>query len=1145
MAGLTTMEDKPSQHIEELMDLLWSDLSDRTLEYEIRFGTKGFHDRITKIQYDNVIMQLKAVGFEFKQPTHTLKMQTTYTDPRTGHSKTSNVRTEIEGVHSIQSFCKTNHVNDKSSGRILPNISFLQKFAYKTTREGSSETKMVRPGDYRDFNFRVSLQEEKTLKFTNGLVQQLVNDWSDKKKTYRLINRIEGTSFAVPGIKVHMSMVQTSNTNDRHNMIPTYRAQDSGVFDSAERYELEIEYDIKFQRGRSNKTSATNSVKKTITNVLRGLQQTNFPIKYSEMDAVKNDYMQILHKGGRPSRRIYPKDFIGPSSISLERSNIVPLNSDSSVANIRNPYTVTDKADGLRKLLYIHKNGKIYMIDTNMNVQFTGAYTKSLGHLNSIVDGEHILLNREGRYINLFAAFDIYYIDGVDQRGNAFIAQQSEDLKQDPLSFRLPTLKNFIKTLNAEHLTGAEPIRITAKEFYYASGKSGTQSIFHYCDLILQNEHAHEYETDGLIFTPAHTGVGSDTIGEVLPPVKRTWTASFKWKPPEYNTVDFLVSTKKTQTGEEFIGNMYESGIDMSSTTQSLQYKTLVLRIGFDESKHGYINPCKDVYNDNLPEANKEEHWEKYKPVQFYPTNPTDYEAGICNVMLKDQGGADSLSSREMYTETGTESFGDNMIVEFRYDTTNEKFWRWIPIRVRYDKTSDYRKGLRNYGNAYHVANSVWSSIHFPITQHMIKTGEDIPEELSDDNVYYKRSGKTHTRALRDFHNLYVKRKLIMGVSKRGGSLIDLSVGKAGDFPKWIASKLKFVFGIDIASDNINNRLDGACARFLNYKRDYKVMPKALFVVGNTALNIKNGTACATEKGKQIVNAVFGTGPKDKKELGLGVYKQYGVGRDGFDVVSCQFSLHYFFQNSDTLGNFLRNVSETCAIGGYFIGTAYDGKTLFRQLADKEQGESLSTYIDEKKIWDLKKVYDSDEFNDDLSCLGYGIDVYQESINKTFREYLVNFDYLTQLLDNYGFELMTTTEAKEMKLPNATGMFEELYRTMKDEIKRETSSRRKNKTQLIVGSALDMTDSLGQQQISFLNRYFVYKKIRNVQSEQITSILMNKLPMETKAEELETHTAVDVATKDIKKIRRARKLSHKIKLKEVVTDAMPDETKST
>ena len=95
---------------------------------------------------------------------------------------------------------------------------------------------------------------------------------------------------------------------------------------------------------------------------------------------------------------------------------------------------------------------------------------------------------------------------------------------------------------------------------------------------------------------------------------------------------------------------------------------------------------------------------------------------------------------------------------------------------------------------------------------------------------------------------------------------------------------------------------------------------------------------------------------KDRQALGNGVYRQFGKYRDGFDIVSNQFSIHYFFQNSQTFNNFLQNVSENCKVGGYFIGTCYDGKKIFRKLKNKEEGESVFQMSKENtKIWILVK----------------------------------------------------------------------------------------------------------------------------------------------------------------------------------------------
>ena len=355
----------------------------------------------------------------------------------------------------------------------------------------------------------------------------------------------------------------------------------------------------------------------------------------------------------------------------------------------------------------------------------------------------------------------------------------------------------------------------------------------------------------------------------------------------------------------------------------------MILRVGFSERNHGYLNPCEDIIQGHLPIKHGYSDRDRYKPVPFYPTDPTpNYPGYLCNIILEETNGVNY-----MLIEDRKESFEDGTIVEFKYDKSKEKGYQWIPIRVRKKKTAEYRAGKNNFGNAYHVANSVWRSIHNPVTEAMIRSGKNIPSQLVEDDVYYNRkSDSTITRALRDFHNLFVKRILILSVANRGDTLIDMTVGKGGDFPKWIAAKLSFVFGLDISKDNIQNRINGACARFLNYRKKWKSMPLALFVSANSGLNIRGRSedgddcpACFTDKGKQITKAVFGEGPKDEALLGSGVYKQYGKGKDGFNIVSNQFSIHYFFKNKTVLNGFLRNVSECCKVGGYFIGTSYDG----------------------------------------------------------------------------------------------------------------------------------------------------------------------------------------------------------------------------
>jgi len=349
-----------------------------------------------------------------------------------------------------------------------------------------------------------------------------------------------------------------------------------------------------------------------------------------------------------------------------------------------------------------------------------------------------------------------------------------------------------------------------------------------------------------------------------------------------------------------------------------------------------------------------------------------------------------------------------------------------------------------------------------------------------------------------------VKKKLIVGVSNQEDILIDYAVGKAGDLSKWTTAGLSFVFGVDVFKDNIQNRLDGACARYLRAKRKNKDTPDALFVTGNSSLNIRSGKAFGTDKDKDITNAIFGVGQKDERALGRGVYKHYGIAQTGFQISSVQFAFHYFFESKKTLHDFLRNVAECTRLQGYFVGTCYDGKTVFNLLKDKKKEESVIITSEGRKIFEIVKLYDQTGFPDDDMSVGYPINVYQESINQYLQEYLVNFDYVKRIMEDYGFVLVFKNECIKMGLPDSTGMFLELFANLQNDIKRE------QKVAADYGKAENMTEE--EKQISFLNRYFVFKKVRNVNTDKIAKIIDQEAKM---AENIE-----EAITEDIEKMEK-------------------------
>ena len=1098
-------------------------------EFEIRFGQKR---SITKIDYDNVVKEL------YLNKWNTSKIdgiQLLRISPEISGSGSSDekekpkIRLEIEGADMIEIYCKTNSFEAlKNSPASHKKIKFMQK---KQTQEpiGQMVNGINQPYiDYPDFDFRISSQNELSFPITSDveIIRKLINNWNPAKKFFRTMNR---TRFSHPDsiVFVDLSIVKSNKTYNRNKAILSQTIQEAGVFTNIEKYEIELELNNeKITEMMDNYYTTQNSsinglvqkvvqeIRKCIRIVLSGLQGTPYPISYIEQEEILQEYMLRItpkEEGEEDEKEENKKEenvkpyFIGPSSVTLQMINIAPSD-NPLIPNIAIDYTVTEKADGERALLYISKKGRIYMIRTNLSVVFTGSITEKKDCWNSLLDGEYIAYGKSKEFLNLFAAFDIYYIGSRRNGSVRELAFCSNNVNIDETQYRLSLLEKFIQKLQIQSVVGKDTkcnFEIRCKTFYKGMNSKGMnmgeeveegeieemeeQSIFQAAEIIWNRKDNFEYIIDGLIYTPMNTGVGSNVVGKSNELGRKfTWDRSFKWKPPHYNTIDFLVSVQKDKYGKDIIRNKVI--IDKTGEISTiLQYKTLILKCGFNVNARKNVNVFSDVlFNRPFSQLStkKEDYSDKaYQPVTFQPSSPYDKDAGFCNVILEDQ---------QMIT-LEKDIFQDDTIIEFSYNKDidePETAWKWVPLRVRYDKTSELRTNKNNFGNDYKVANDNWHSIHYPITDKMI-VGQVMPSISDlDDTVYYNRIDKdtVETQALKDFHNLFVKRYVIKKIANYlhekmhidSVLLIDFAVGKAGDLQKWMETNIKFVFGIDISKDNIMNSKDGACARYLTKRQKTNRMQlNAIFLHGNSGKNIfSTQNAFYTEQEKEIAKAIFGQGGIDASKT---IAKEYvSIGRSGFHISSCQFAMHYFFADNHTLHSFLRNLSECTSENGYFIGTCYDGKRVFDLLRKIDKGKSIRLDKNGKKIFEIIKEYSNelDNLPDDEKSIGLPIYVYQETINKIFMEYLVNFTYFDRLMSNYGFVALSNEENNSIGFVKSNGSFEQLFRLMENEI-RVTKEK-------IYGKSLQMSNE--EKQISFLNRFFVYKKTRSISQEEMQKL---------------------------------------------------------
>lgn len=1048
-------------------------------ELEVKFGKDNFNDgdmnvKITHHDYNNVIKTLKSLGFTYnlsgtKAGIDILRIQHVL-DERVDKNEeydltpTRSTRLEINGNFDIEQYCLKNTIKV-----VEPRVHLVRKTTIRLSNDKKDGVeKIIEPVVFRDFNFKASLKLEKQMHRSQGIYQKLVEKYDDLNKTFRYLNRV---TFVHPNypVKVDVSIVKSSPGIHLRPQRTFKSFRDADVLNQPETYEIEIELD----NDKTVSLEAQNIIlllRKVIKFVLSGLQETSYPISYLEQKEVLISYMRLIHgESFDLTTKILSYHFIGYNSITLQLKNIVdvlPNSTSIKTTTIRTDYVVTDKADGERRLLFINELGKVYMISTNMKVIFTGAITFEKTVYNSLLDGEYLVTYNTSNSL-LYAAFDVYFCKNLDLRARPLINMDQTISTTPENESRYSILQKVVNVLKLCHVSTensknkihglVSPISVEYK-IYYGINK---ETIFEACNQLCLARSS-RYNTDGYIFTPASLGVGQDPdmSSERFIPFKNrfTWFKSFKWKPQEQTTIDFLVTTMKDSANEDIIETLLEGDI-------MVNYKKVVLRCTFPRKKSGSINFCDDIVNGNLSKLKKEELGTPM-PARFFPSNPYDEDAGIAYIRLHD--GINMSTISEDYSEI----FYDNTIIEFKYVTSIETPFHWVPIKVRHDKTIEMIQTKKYFGNAYHVANSNWESIHYPIKESMLRGEEEIPTTVPDEDIYYKATnGVNLTVGLKHFHN-EIKRKLIACASKqfKDPCLIDLAVGKGGDLRKWSATEIKFVLGIDLSADNLENPYDGACSRYVKLCQEQEKNPrfklKAMFVYGNCSKKVKpdhndpKSEAMLGDRSNQIVQAVFGIGSKKPEDIGKGLADVYGFGVQGFEISSCQFALHYFFERKETLVGFISNLAECTKIGGYFIGTAYDGKKLFQRLSAVSDEESITLKEGDKLIWQVQKRYKHTTFQDDITSLGYKITVFQESINNFVDEYLINFDYFDNLMAVFGFVklagddiLSFNSSSDSVQFKSSLDTFEELYSNYRGE---------------------PMTQN--EQSISFLNRSFIYKK---------------------------------------------------------------------
>jgi hypothetical protein len=315
-------------------------LDRKSHELEIRFGTNPrISQPITKIDYDNVVKQLKSCGFipENNHGNQILRINNEHVDNRTGQTKMSNIRAEIVGADLIQEYCRTNSLQKVID---MPSTLFNKlKFTQKMTAKRKNG-EFINKVDLEDYNFRISYQTEQDFNVYSNVARKIISNWIDSKKRFRAMNRVRFGHSEYP-IFVDLSIIKSAKTvNGIH--VPYTNIQEANVFNNPETYEIELEIDNSKVGPGTNFNDLKRlmiALRKCIRIVLSGLQCTKYPISYIERDNVLQSYMKLLYADKYVNKRVTYKDFIGPGSMTLQVENIVEPAEGSKIANVRKHYT--------------------------------------------------------------------------------------------------------------------------------------------------------------------------------------------------------------------------------------------------------------------------------------------------------------------------------------------------------------------------------------------------------------------------------------------------------------------------------------------------------------------------------------------------------------------------------------------------------------------------------------------------------------------------------------------------------------------------------------------------------------------------------------------------------------------------------------
>lgn len=571
---------------------------------------------------------------------------------------------------------------------------------------------------------------------------------------------------------------------------------------------------------------------------------------------------------------------------------------------------ITEKADGERCIISCDKK-KCYLIYRNM---------EEFAKTNSKLKTDDKKIIAEGEYIrdkNIVLLFDVMYFDRL--------------LTKMDLSKRLSYLDSAVEYLESEfgfnsgpgQKKSAKKPEIRKKDFIRLSPDHKT--LF---EKVWNKKY--DYDIDGIIFTNP----------------KEYYEGSYKWKPIEHNTIDFLtVKVPNKLLGiEPFIPkDGHTLYILFVGITYNLQEKLGLTTIPY--------------YNQLFPtvasRTRKSKKYDKsmYNPIQFSPSaNYRDY------LYYHPDNTSKNISDNNLHYR----------IVEMKKEPKDGQLGPWVFVRVREDRTVSENY----YGNDYRVAELTYMNYIDPLTFEQL---------YNPQTSYFTKKPDSMYKPANNFRR-YVINRFISEYFKDANWIVDLGSGRGADVGKYFAAGVSNVLFTDVDPSAISELIRRKFGITTSKKKQY--------------IFDKN-----RDRGMSIHTLLVDL--KDDFRLLLDYTKNSGLTKPMANGVVCNFAFHYFCDTLDNIRNIIKYISAVMKVGSVIFITVMNGNKIFDKLSGLNKGESWFLTEDAGRKYEIKKLYSGKTISD----LGQKIAVKVPFANELYEEPLCNLEFVIKEFELARFNL--------------------------------------------------------------------------------------------------------------------------------------------